>query len=168
MTKPAIETDPEISKAQQQDIEKLEDLESHLFDMRARLAFLERELEQAKLYKEELDRLTGGVWRRDNGEIDHVARNVAQTKQRIQNRQLPLVYWKEKKLLDQNEIFVIERVTAKRIFVKRINWDRLMQFDREGVECSSYKPDKIDMEATFGPDWKTMQPIDYRKQIGKS
>lgn len=124
-----------------------------------------KRLHEAKLA--EINELKRYDWRNPDGTgtIADKKRELAKVELAIADESKPLVYWSKYGGRKQEEPtalpvsmyasqsierpYVIDKVTAKRIYIRMKGADRQSQYDHTGVSISRYQKDQIDIAKTF-------------------
>jgi len=134
--------------------EQLDDLCRELVDMKATAGTLRHaiKLTESNLSEQKtaFKRLVGTpfAW----GKIRFREGEIEDLKQKIEDRTKPVVVWKIPPTGAQND-YIVDKVTPKRIMVKRIGYTCREQFNRDGAAVGKFSKEVIDIKATLGDDY---------------
>lgn len=135
------------------DQEQLDDLKTKMKALNAKARALKASIETTEKVlaadKESFKKLVGSY--REDGEISYNRSQIEDLKRIIEDRKKPRVVWKEKSNRSSN--YIVDKVTPKRISVKRVGATHCEKFNRDGTPVSSYNRDTIDLKATFRDDY---------------
>lgn len=85
------------------------------------------------------------------GDLPYTRRQIENLERKIEDSKKTRVVWEERS--DCKGDHIIDKVTSKRIAVKRIGGTLCEQFNRDGTPVSKLIRQKIDLKATFGDDY---------------
>jgi hypothetical protein len=125
---------------------KLHALTQEGLELSTKITQAEQELELLKNRRRQLD----GGWN-SNGLIGKTRNALARARRHELDSTLRNAVWESIGSKDIDDRYVIDKVTAKRIFVRLHGSERADQYAHDGKPVS-YGNHRIDIAATFGPD----------------
>jgi hypothetical protein len=124
---------------------ELRELQEEAAALKIEIAELESTLAAKKARRDEL---TGGLWSRNYGLINHKIEEREKSLRWEQDGDKPIVVWNSVDRFESRS-HVVSRVTPKRIYVRVFGESRESQYNRDGTPVGGYGR-SINVEATLG------------------
>lgn len=105
-----------------------------------------------KQLRNELRQLHGDGWHGNRGEIGEAEALIVSTDRLLADMDAVRVVWASGSsgwLSRDGHMYIVSRVTKKRIFIRGVGGSNETQFQKDGIPVGSYGNDQIDLDRTF-------------------